>query len=161
MGFVSLSIGGAKLALGSAAGPLVVGLVLGYMGRTGPIVWTLPTSANLTIRQFGLFMFLASVGLKSGHAFAGTAFSVTGVFVGIATLLTLGIALLALWGVGAALGLSAARTAGAVAGYVGQPVLLNHVKSFVNDERTDPGYSAMFAAGMIAKILFAQVIVLL
>lgn len=161
VGFVSLSIGGAKLALGSAAGPLVVGLVLGYMGRTGPIVWTLPTSANLTIRQFGLFMFLASVGLKSGHAFAGTAFSVTGVLVGIATLLTLGIALLALWGVGAALGLSAARTAGAVAGYVGQPVLLNHVKSFVNDERTDPGYSAMFAAGMIAKILFAQVIVLL
>ena len=40
--------------LGTAGGPLLVALLLGYLGRTAGIVWTMPASANLTLRNFGL-----------------------------------------------------------------------------------------------------------
>src|SRR5690606_29442850 len=44
---------GSSFELGLAGGPLIVGLVLGRLGRTGRLVWTLPYSANLTMRQLG------------------------------------------------------------------------------------------------------------
>jgi len=58
--------------LGFAGGPLIVGLILGALRRTGPIVWTLPYSANLTIRQFSLILLLAGIGINSGHTFLTT-----------------------------------------------------------------------------------------
>jgi putative transport protein len=53
LGLVSLPLGSVTLSLGVAAGPLVAGIVLGWLERTGPIVWTLPTGASLTLRQLG------------------------------------------------------------------------------------------------------------
>jgi len=50
-----------------AGGPLVVGLILGALRRTGPIVWTLPYGANVTLRQMGLIFLLAVIGLSSGN----------------------------------------------------------------------------------------------
>ncbi|MDO5645699.1 MAG: TrkA C-terminal domain-containing protein [Dermabacter sp.] len=160
VGLVALPVGGAQLALGSSAGPLLVGLILGKADRTGPFVWTLPHSANLTIRQLGLVMFLAAVGLSSGQAFASTAFTMTGLTVALLAAVLLALALLAMWGLGHVLGLSSARTAGAIAGFVGQPVLLNHAHSLVDDERTDTGFSALFTAALIVKIIVVQAIVL-
>lgn len=161
-GMVALPLGGgASIALGAAAGPLVVGLILGRLERTGPLVWAMPASANLTIRQFGLVVFLATVGLSSGQAFASTAVTVTGALVaGLAAVLTLG-SVLAVWGLGRLAGMSAPRTLGAIAGFIGQPVLLGHVTSLTDDERADSGYSALFALGMIVKILVVQLIVML
>ncbi|MCZ7672602.1 MAG: hypothetical protein M5U34_38520 [Chloroflexi bacterium] len=61
--------GGVTFRLGLAGGPLLVALVLGALRRTGPILWTMPYSANLTLRQFGLILLLATVGVRSGYAF--------------------------------------------------------------------------------------------
>ena len=62
LGMVKISLpGGSSFQLGSAAGPLVVGLILGYLQRTGPIVWQLPQGANLTVRQLGLMLFLSLI----------------------------------------------------------------------------------------------------
>ena len=58
--------------LGFAGGPLIMALILGALGRTGPMVWSLPYSANLTLRQIGLVLFLAGVGTRSGYAFVTT-----------------------------------------------------------------------------------------
>src|SRR5262249_30771573 len=62
--------GGSTFSLGSAGGPLVVGLVLGAVGRTGPFVWQLPYTAGLTVRQLGTVVFLAAIGLRTGPAFS-------------------------------------------------------------------------------------------
>src|SRR5699024_9555382 len=43
--------GGGSFSLGPAAGPLLVGMILGALRRTGPVVWALPGSANFTLRQ--------------------------------------------------------------------------------------------------------------
>jgi putative transport protein len=61
-------------------------MVLGKLERTGPIAWGLPNSANLTIRQLGLLLFLSATGLASGEAFASQAFSVLGLRIEIAGL---------------------------------------------------------------------------
>ena len=53
VGVVPIPIPGiGTLALGTAGGPLLVALLLGHLGRTGGLVWTIPASANLTLRSF-------------------------------------------------------------------------------------------------------------
>lgn len=161
-GLVALPLGGgASLALGAAAGPLVVGLVLGRLERTGPLVWTMPSSANLTIRQFGLVIFLATVGLSSGQAFAQQALTLSGLALALTAAVLTAASLAALWWLGRVLGMSAPRTLGAAAGFIGQPVLLDHAMSLSDDERTESGYSALFALGMVVKIVVVQLIVML
>ena len=160
LGLVTIPLpGGAAFALGSAAGPLLVGMVLGRMERTGPMVWGLPRAANLTIRQLGLLFFLAAVGLASGQAFAAQAFTATGARVIAVVVAVIGVASV-LFMLGARLvGVSAPRAAGALAGLVGQPAVLAYAGSRVTDERVEAGYAALFALGIIVKILAVQLIV--
>lgn len=161
VGLISIPFGAGAIALGSAAGPLVVGLILGWLDRTGPFVWTIPNAANLTIRQLGLVLFLAAVGLASGQAFASTAFSMTGLKVGLTAAVALMVLLALFWVLGRFVGHSTARVAGAMAGLIGQPAILNHVNSLIDDDRTEAGYTALFALGIIAKIVFVQFVVTL
>lgn len=161
LGLISIPMGAGSLALGSAAGPLVVGLILGYLDRSGPLVWTIPNAANLTIRQLGLVMFLAAVGLSSGEAFASMAFSAQGITVGLTAVVVLLVLLLLFWLLGRVIGHSTARVAGAMAGLIGQPALLSHVNSMIDDDRTEAGYTALFALGIIAKIVLVQLVVAL
>ncbi|MDD9206961.1 TrkA C-terminal domain-containing protein [Georgenia sp. 10Sc9-8] len=159
LGLVTVPLpAGTQFALGSAAGPLVVGMVLGRLERTGPVVWGLPGAANLTIRQLGLLLFLGATGLASGQAFASQAFTGLGLRVVLAAVALSAVAavlflLLARW-----VGTSAPRAAGGLAGFVGQPAILAYASSRSVDERVDAGYAALFALGIITKILLVQVV---
>lgn len=62
----------AALKLGLAGGPLVVALILGRIGTIGRLYWFMPPSANLALRELGIVMFLAVVGLNSGGSFIET-----------------------------------------------------------------------------------------
>jgi putative transport protein len=64
--------GGSTVRLGLAGGPLIVALILGKLERSGRISWTIPVSANLTLRQIGLLLFLSGVGTNAGYAFRTT-----------------------------------------------------------------------------------------
>ena len=161
-GLVSIPLpGGGSFALGAAAGPLVVGMVLGRAERTGRLVWGMPQAANLTIRQLGLLLFLAAVGLASGQAFAAEALTATGLRVVLVAAVVVGVTC-GLFLVGArVVGVSAPRAAGALAGLIGQPAILAYASSRVVDERVEAGYAALFALGIIVKILLVQVLVTL
>lgn len=153
LGLISIPLpGGVSFSLGTAAGPLVVGMVLGGIHRTGPLQWDLPQAANLTIRQLGLLLFLAAVGLANGTAFAESMFTLTGAKLGalaaVVVLATAGAFLLG----GRLLGLSAQRVMGGFAGLIGQPAILAFATTRTNDERVESGYAALFAVGIIAKI---------
>lgn len=145
--------GGASFALGTAAGPLLAGMVLGAIHRTGRLQWDLPQAANLTIRQLGLLLFLAAVGLANGPAFAQSMFTMTGLKMGgLAAVVVLCTAAAFLSG-GRLLGLSAQRVMGGFAGVIGQPAILAFATSKTNDERVESGYAALFAVAIIAKIV--------
>ncbi|MEL6143156.1 MAG: TrkA C-terminal domain-containing protein, partial [Bacteroidota bacterium] len=73
LGMTTIALpGGYSFNLGFAGGPLIVALILGQLRRTGPIVWTLPYGANRTLRQFGLILLLAGIGIRSGQTFFQT-----------------------------------------------------------------------------------------
>ena len=69
LGMMTFELGDFSFKLGMAGGPLIIGLLLGALRRTGPIVWSLPFSANLTLRQIGLILMLAGIGVNSGFNF--------------------------------------------------------------------------------------------
>lgn len=60
------------LRLGLAGGPLIVAILISRLGHIGPIIWHMPLNANLAMRELGLTLFLACVGLKSGEKFLAT-----------------------------------------------------------------------------------------
>jgi putative transport protein len=62
----------AALKLGLAGGPMVVALILSRIGSIGPLYWFMPPSANLALRELGIVLFLAVVGLKAGGNFVET-----------------------------------------------------------------------------------------
>lgn len=62
----------AALKLGLAGGPLVVALIVSRIGSVGTLHWFMPPSANLALRELGIVLFLAVVGLKSGGQFLAT-----------------------------------------------------------------------------------------
>ncbi|AOV98420.1 transporter [Edwardsiella hoshinae] len=91
LGSIPLFIPGfpAALKLGLAGGPLVVALILGRIGSIGKLYWFMPPSANLALRELGIVLFLAVVGLKSGGNFIDTLLNGEGVtWIGYGILIT-------------------------------------------------------------------------
>lgn len=74
LGSIPLYVPGfpAALKLGLAGGPLIMALILGRIGSIGKLYWFMPPSANLALRELGIVLFLAVVGLKSGGDFVDT-----------------------------------------------------------------------------------------
>ena len=73
LGLIPIPIPGVgKVTLGIGGGPLIVALILGKLRRTGPLLWTLPLPANIVLRNFGLSIFLAAVGINAGQPFVRT-----------------------------------------------------------------------------------------
>ena len=152
--------GGGTFQLGMAGGPLVMGLVLGALGRSGPLVWQLPFSAGLTLRQIGIVLFLAGVGTRSGWVFAQT-FAEPGalpIFVGgaVVTMATTTFGLLV------ARHLLRVRpdvALGMVSAVHTQPAALAFATEIAGDDGPNAGWAAVFPFATIVKILLAQILV--
>jgi len=151
--------GGTYLQLGFAGGPLVVGLLLGWLGRTGPIVWTMPPNANLTLRQLGILLFLAGVGTRAGGSFVQTFLSqgATLILTGaVITLLSVAITILLAHRI---LGFDLISTYGLLAGIHTQPAALAFANAHCGSENPTLSYVAVYPIALIAKIILAQILV--
>ena len=159
LGIVSFPLpGGQGFQLGAAAGPLIVGMLLGALRRTGPLVWTLPAAANLTIRQIGLMLFLAALGLNAGPQFASLLGSPEGWRAALLAAVMV-VVCCVIQALGAKfIGLSSARAAGGIAGFLGQPAVLQAAEARVTDERIEAAYATLFAFAIIVKILLLPLI---
>jgi len=151
--------GGVTFTLGSAGGPLLVGLVLGAVRRTGRIVWTIPYNANLTLRQIGLILFLAAVGLKSGYTFVSTFSGSGGVTILLAgAVISLGVPVLTLVIGYKVLRIPYGMLTGIVSAMHTQPAVLGFAAEQAQDESPNVGWSLVYPLSMISKIILAQVI---
>jgi putative transport protein len=158
VGLIPVPIPGVgSFSLGVAGGPLVVALVLGQLGRTGPLSWHVPLPANLTLRTFGLTLFLAAVGLSSGAPFVetvattGLSLLLVGTAVMLAAILT-GLVLGQYW-----LRLPTDDLFGVVSGIAGNPAIMVYANRVVPSDRIDTAYATIFPSMTILKILGAQV----
>lgn len=71
IGMIPLSIPGVPfpVRLGLAGGPLIAAIAFSLIGNIGRVVWYIPYAANLSLREFGIILFLACAGLKAGDSF--------------------------------------------------------------------------------------------
>jgi len=144
--------------LGYAGGPLIVGLLLGAMRRTGKVVWTLPFSANVTIQQLGLIFLLSAIGVRSGQAFIQSV-SVEGIWIFLASCIISLAAAFSMLIVGYKwLKLPFSLLAGMVAN---QPAILDFATSRSGNKLPVYGYAMVFPIALIMKIVISQILFLL
>jgi putative transport protein len=146
-----------KLAVG-LAGVLIVALILGNLRRTGGMNWTIPLSANLVLRNLGLTLFLAQVGMSSGPKFAATVTETGLLMLGLGAIVLAALVLPIL-----ILGLFVYRmpydeVAGIVAGACGNPAILAYSNKLAPTDRPDIGYAMIFPGMTIVKILFVDIV---
>ncbi|MGB9632887.1 MAG: aspartate:alanine exchanger family transporter [Chloroflexaceae bacterium] len=154
--------GGGTFTLGFAGGPLIVALILGWLERTGPIVWSLPYSANLTLRQVGLTLFLAGVGLRSGYSFVSTLAEGGGLAIFVAGTVITAVSAVTLLFVGyRLLKIPMGLCIGLLAGMQTQPAVLAFASEQTRNDMPNIGYATVYPLATIAKIILAQGLVAL
>lgn len=160
LGMIEITLpGNIQFKLGYAGGPLIVGLILGALYRTGPIVWVLPYSVNVTLRQIGLILLLAVIGIKSGTSFISSFNFEVGLklFAG-GCIVSLATAIFALF-----LGYKIFKIPFSVlTGFVSnQPAILDFALERSKNNLPMIGYTIVFPIAAVLKIVYAQVLFLL
>jgi putative transport protein len=159
LGLIPIPIPGVGVVtLGIGGGPLIVALVLGKLRRTGPMLWTMPLPANIVLRNFGLAMFLASVGINAGQPFVRTV-SETGftmLFIGVAVLLTTVIIMLLIGYY--LMKIPFDDLVGVASGATGNPAILVYSTRMAPTDRPDIGYAMIFPTLTLVKVIAVQLV---
>ncbi len=155
LGMITFQLpGDASFKLGFAGGPIIVALILGALRRTGPIVWTLPYSANLTLRQIGLILLLAGVGVNSGHTFVDTVAQGGGGIIFLAgTIISFSTAIATLFIGYKLLKIPFSFLTGMVAS---QPAVLDFALEKAGNKLPNIGFTLMLPVSLITKIVYVQ-----
>lgn len=157
LGSIPLFIPGfpAALKLGLAGGPLIMALILGRIGSIGKLYWFMPPSANLALRELGIVLFLAVVGLKSGGDFVdtllhgeGLSWIAYGIFITAIPLLTVGILARML------AKMNYLTLCGMLAGSMTDPPAL----AFANNLHATSGAAALSYATVYPLVMFLRII---
>ena len=149
------------IKLGIAGGPLIIAILIGRYGYKVHLVTYTTTSANMMLREIGLMLFLASVGIKAGDGFLETVIQVDGVkYVYTGFLITIIPILI--------IGIIARKKykfnyftiMGMIAGTYTDPPALAYANSICSKEAPSIGYSTVYPLSMFLRIFTAQIIVL-
>ena len=154
--------GDTTMYLGFGGGPIVAGLILGALNRTGPITWQLPFHANRTISTLGLALFLAGVGTSAGAGFRQAltdpqSFVYMGVGFAITVTSALVCAVVGMW----LLKLKWDESMGVAAGATTNPAIISYLNDQTATDLANRGYATVYPTAMIGKILACQVLFLL
>ena len=162
-GSIPLAIPGmpVPLKLGIAGGPLIIAIFIGRFGYHFKLVTYTTTSANMMLREIGLVLFLASVGIKAGAGFwetvvqgDGLKYVYTGFLITIVPILIVGtIARLRYK-------FNYFTIMGMIAGSYTDPPALAYANSVCSREAPSVGYSTVYPLSMFLRIFTAQLIVL-
>lgn len=159
LGLIPIPIPGVGVVtLGIAGGPLIVALIFGKLRRTGPLLWVMPLPANIVLRNFGLAMFLAAVGVNAGQPFVRTVAQsgMTLLLIGAAVLLTTVLIVLV---VGHFLmKIPYDDLIGIASGATGNPAILVYGTRMAPTERPDIGYAMIFPSMTIVKVIAVQIV---
>ena len=149
------------LKLGLAGGPLIVAILIGRFGYKMKLVTYTTMSANLMLREIGLVLFLASVGIKAGENFVQTVVEGDGLlYVGCGFLITV-IPLLIMGVIGRLkFKLNYFTLMGLIAGSNTDPPALAYSNQSCNNDAPAVGYSTVYPLAMFLRILTAQLLIL-
>jgi putative transport protein len=146
--------------LGLAGGPLVVALILGHKGRIGKFDFYMTPGANKYIRELGIILFLACVGIGAGKHFWGTVLDGGLKLMGLSALITF-IPLLLIGTISRLLKLNYLTICGMLSGSMTDPPALDFANSIAPGQAQANAYAMVYPLTMFLRILLAQVFVLL
>ena len=150
------------LKLGIAGGPLVIAILIGRFGYKVHLVTYTTTSANSMLREIGLVLFLASVGIKAGAGFwdtvvqgDGLKYVYTGFLITVIPILVVGTFARLKYKI------NYFTIMGMIAGTYTDPPALAYANASCSKEAPAVGYSTVYPLCMFLRILTAQLIILL
>jgi len=149
------------LRLGLAGGPLIIAILMGRMGRVGPLVIHMPINANTAFRELGIIFFLACVGLGAGGKFVETAFSAAGLqWMALGAVVTTVPLMLAGFIGRKMMKLNYLTLSGVLAGSMTDPPALAFSTKLTNSDYPSLAYANVYPLTMLMRILVAQIAVL-
>jgi putative transport protein len=149
------------MKLGLAGGPLIIAILIGRFGYRIKLVTYTTTSANMMLREIGLVLFLASVGIKAGAGFwetvvqgDGLKYVYTGLLITVIPILIIGVVAKLYHK------FNYFMVMGLIAGSYTDPPALAYANQICSNEAPGVGYSTVYPLSMFLRILTAQILVL-
>lgn len=161
IGSIPLALPGlpAPAKLGLAGGPLLIALILGHKGRIGKVDFYMTPSANLFIRELGIILFLACVGLSSGKHFIETIVNGGYVWMFYGSLITF-IPLIIVGFIARYMKINYLTICGFLSGSMTDPPALEFANSLAPVQAQATSYATVYPLVMFLRVLLAQILVL-
>lgn len=164
LGSIPIAIPGMStpIKLGIAGGPIIVGILMGAFGPRLHIATYTTRSANLMLRQLGLTIYLAGLGLGAGAGFFDTVFTMEGlkwvaISISLAVIPVLGVGLIAK----KFFKTSYADNVGMLCGSMANPFALDYAGNGSDGEDPAVAYATVYPASIFLRVISAQIIILL
>lgn len=163
LGAIPLSIPGMNMPvkLGIAGGPIIIGILMGAFGTRLHLSTYSTVSANLMLRQLGIVIYLAGLGLSAGANFFETVFRPTGL-VWIAISLALAVIPILIVGFAATkfFDVSYADNSGMLCGSMANPIALNYANSTVEGDEPSVSYATVYPLSIFLRVISIQLVML-
>jgi len=150
------------IKLGIAAGPIIIGILMGAFGPRFRISTYTTQSANLLMREFGLTVYLACLGIGAGGHFFETVFQTEGlIWIGFGFILTVVPVLIMALVAMKVYKIDYAKNVGMLCGSMANPMALNYVNSTIDDDGPSVAYATVYPVSMFTRIVFTQLLLMI
>jgi len=150
------------IKLGLAGGPLIIAIILSRIGNWGTMTWHLPKSSNIILKDIGIVLFLACVGLHSGDQFVNTLINGDGFYwMACSVLITLLPLLIVAFVAKGIYKTNYLSVCGLLAGSMTDPPALAFANSLSSSSAVSIAYATVYPLVMILRIISAQLIIIL
>ena len=151
-----------QVKLGIAGGPIIVGILMGAFGPRFHLTTYTTMSANLMLRQLGIIIYLAGLGIDSGVHFFETVFRAEGLlWIGLGFLLTIVPVLIVGFIASQFFKLDYAHNVGMLCGSMANPMALSYANTTVDGDEPSVSYATVYPLSMFIRVISAQLVLML
>ena len=164
IGSIPMAIPGMSMPvkLGIAGGPIIVGILMGAFGPRLHLSIYMSQSANLMLRQLGLTIYLAGLGLSAGGGFFATVFTLEGLkWVLISCFLAIVPVLIVGFISAKVLKTSYSHNIGMLCGGMANPMALNYANTIADSDEPAVAYATVYPVSIFLRVIIAQIIMVL
>ena len=148
--------------LGIAGGPIIVGILMGAFGPRFHLTTYTTMSANLMLRQLGIIIYLAGLGIDSGVHFFEAVFRAEGLlWIGLGFLLTIVPVLIVGFIASQFFKLDYAHNVGMLCGSMANPMALSYANTTVDGDEPSVSYATVYPLSMFIRVISAQLVLML
>lgn len=164
LGSIPIAIPGMSMPvkLGIAGGPIIVGILMGAFGPRFHLATYTTQSANLMLRQLGITIYLAGLGLSAGNDFFSTVFTTEGIrWIAISSSLAIIPVLLVGFIASRLFKTSYEKNVGMLCASMANPIALNYANSTVDGDEPAVAYATVYPVSIFLRVIVAQIVMVI